>query len=105
MTAAEITERQVARVRALTNLTEEQCSRDYILYLLQRMYPSGAAVYILSVSHIKKTTTDEARLCIHFLNEQQSKPFPSQATEHTRTTVEQTRNWPVSNYEDNPNWP
>ena len=50
MTEAEITERQVLRVRELTNMTNEQISRIYITELLKTMYPSEAAEYLTKTS-------------------------------------------------------
>jgi hypothetical protein len=50
MTADEITGREVARVRKLTNMTEEQCSRKFIVVLLHTMFPTEAAQYILNIS-------------------------------------------------------
>ena len=52
MTAAEITERQVIRVRELTNLTAEQCSRELIAEMLKDDYPRDAAVKLLQVNDI-----------------------------------------------------
>ena len=48
MTAAEITERQVARVRELTNLSEEELPTEHILERLRDNYPSDAADIIMA---------------------------------------------------------
>jgi hypothetical protein len=50
MTEAEITKRQVMRIRELTNMTDEQISRTYIMELLKTMYPSEAAEYLTKTS-------------------------------------------------------
>jgi len=49
MTEAEITERQVMRVRELTNMTNEQISRTYIMELLKTMYPVDAAKCLIKM--------------------------------------------------------
>jgi len=46
---AEITKRQVTRVRELTNMTNEQISRTYIMELLKTMYPSEAAKCLIKM--------------------------------------------------------
>jgi hypothetical protein len=60
MTEAEITERQVLRVRELTNMTNEQISRIYIMELLKTMYPSEAAEYLVKVVQHYSCTVSSA---------------------------------------------
>ena len=62
MTEAEITERQVLRVRELTNMTNEQISRIYIMELLKTMYPSEAAEYLVKVvQHYEEKSVKKLR--------------------------------------------
>jgi hypothetical protein len=46
MTAEQITELQVIKVRELVNVPEEQLSREMIVDVLRDMYPSEAAKYL-----------------------------------------------------------
>ena len=50
MTPEEVTERQVTRVRELTNMGEDLLPRTLILELLKSMYPTDAASYISKVT-------------------------------------------------------
>jgi len=49
MTEAEITERQVMRVRELTNMTNEQISDVFIRELLRSFYPVDAAKCLIKM--------------------------------------------------------
>jgi hypothetical protein len=61
MTPAEITERQLKRVRALTNMTDEQISNAFLMELLKTMYPAEAAHYIVNVLCQAKGYRDRAK--------------------------------------------
>jgi hypothetical protein len=54
-------ERQVLRVRELTNMTNEQISDIFIKELLQSFYPSETAEYLMKTSQKMEKSDDEKR--------------------------------------------